>query len=130
MNANKLAGEIANSVEVVKKLGEDKLVTDDQLVQLKRLSEYITAMGEIISEKFVPIFEQVGAVLQATYDVFWQAYRDAGMPYGETDDGLLRWVKEVGEANCLRFEADRILAHHRMVANFRKVINERQRTRR
>jgi hypothetical protein len=30
-------------------------------------------------------------------DVFWSAYLKAGAPYGETDEGFARWLKEIND---------------------------------
>jgi hypothetical protein len=112
MNANKLADGIADNAEVVKKLYDG-------------LNEW----AETVAGGLFPILEAITPVFQEMYDIFWKAYLEAGAPYGKDDDGMMLWYHEISRARRLRQEADRILAYHRMLVDFRKVINERQTTR-
>lgn len=50
----------------------------------------------------------------------WDAYRRAGQPYGPTEDGLLRWAREVGEIERHKEEALRIETHHLALARIRE----------
>jgi len=34
---------------------------------------------------------------QGMRDAFWQAYTEAGQPYGPTEDGMWRWLGELSE---------------------------------
>lgn len=39
-------------------------------------------------------FSEFAKVTEFLFDNSWEAYRLAGMPYGETDEGLISWFKE------------------------------------
>lgn len=86
---------------------------------LMTFKDAVVNWSNLIIETLTPIVKELVPAMQAIYDAFWQAYRDAGRPYGETNEGLMRWVKEVNEARRLQFEAERILQHHQMLADFR-----------
>lgn len=85
------------------------------------LVDYFYQLSETMLEYLVPKIQEAIPAMQALYDAYWQSYREAGMPYGETDEGLLRWAREVTEVSRLQFEAERILQHHQMLADFRRV---------
>jgi hypothetical protein len=98
---------------------------ENRQIDLEEVVKSITNMGEVISKTLTPLFQELIVAVQIAYDAFWQAYKDASMPYGETDEGLLRWVKEIGEVRRLQFEAERILLHHQMLVDFRQKIQEK-----
>lgn len=61
----------------------------------------------------------VGEFARKMHAAMWAAYREAGMPYGETEEGLMQWAKEVGEARRLEDEALRIRTDHLTLAQLR-----------
>ena len=97
-------------------------MSNSQLEQVRQVGEAIAALGNRMAEVLTPTFQALVPTMQALYGAFWRAYLEAGAPYGETDEGMMRWYKEVGEARRMQFEADRILAHHRMLEQLRQKI--------
>lgn len=91
----------------------------------QQFNEAAVKAGQAIEENLIPAFQRLIPVMQAVYDTIWRTYREAGAPYGETADGLLRWVREVGEAKRLQFEAERILQYHQVLADFRQRLKEK-----
>ncbi|MHC4984509.1 MAG: hypothetical protein ACYTF6_15260 [Planctomycetota bacterium] len=72
-----------------------------------------------------PLYDAVLQVCQIFYDAFWQAYLEAGTPYGENDEGMWRWARECAEAERLRREADDIELYHRQMASFRRMLTKK-----
>lgn len=93
---------------------------------IEQTRDAILTFGRAVSSQLAPLLQQIGIATQMIYEAFWQSYREAGMPYGETEEGLLRWMKEVGEVERMQMESERILAHHQMLANFRTEVNNEQ----
>lgn len=46
------------------------------------------------------------------------------MPYGKSDDGMMRWMRECAEIERLRMKAERLEEHHRGMADFRQMLGE------
>jgi hypothetical protein len=108
----------------------DKDAMENAIVEMiKKLNNELNEWVETIAEALSPIFEALVPALQKTYDIFWKAYLEAGAPYGKNSDSMMRWYHEMSKARRLRLEVNRLLICHRMLADFQKVINERQTTR-
>ncbi len=62
-------------------------------------------------ERFaVSLRPAVAAIHRATRCIhasMWRAYRASGCPHGETEEGLLRWVREHAEREHVRAQAER-----------------------
>lgn len=48
----------------------------------------------------------VNRVAQRFHCAMWQLYERAGKPYGETEEGLLRWVAEEGHKARVQADAE------------------------
>ncbi len=107
-----------DGVEIGTPFVEDEPVIDGW-TEFEQTKDAFLALGNAIAEQLTGAFEQLGSAMQTLYNIFWETYRNAGSPYGDTDDGLLRWAKEVSEAQRMKMEAERILTHHQMLADFR-----------
>lgn len=59
----------------------------------EQVKETIMSYGEIVATLTAAVSLLIPA-LQALYDTFWQAYLKAGAPYGETHEGMIRWIEE------------------------------------
>jgi hypothetical protein len=57
--------------------------------------------------------------LKQLSDALTEKYQEAGSPYGETQEGLLQWMKDMGEINHKKQEIERILQHHEMLIDAR-----------
>jgi hypothetical protein len=98
---------------------EVKAAAADLQQQMDALSDRIAAAGEVAAAVMRRIGEQLRAASRTMYAVAWASYREAGMPYGESTDGLLRWARERQQIRELRAEADRIEAMHATCATLR-----------
>lgn len=79
------------------------------------------AIAGVLGPAIQQTLERNAPVFQAIHASMWDAYRDAGMPHGETEDGMLRWFREESEAAAaverayqqrLREWASEDLRHH------------------
>ncbi len=66
----------------------------------------LAACFRIFAEQVAHVWEAIVPVLQGVYDDVYAVYLEAGAPYGENQDGLLRWMQERREIDRLRIEAD------------------------
>jgi len=65
--------------------------------------------------------ESVLPTLQAFYDAVHAEYMACGAPYGDTQEGMLRWIEERCEIQRLRTEADRLEQRHRDMVEWREL---------
>lgn len=65
-------------------------------------------------EGALPLLAEVGRVM-------WDAYRQAGMPYGDTQEGLMHWIRDLGEIKRHEMEIERIKQHHDTLIVGRKI---------
>ena len=62
---------------------------------LEQMTDSLLTFGEEIRGCLTDAFQQIAPGLEAIYDVIWQAYLKAGAPYGETPEGLERWLDDL-----------------------------------
>jgi hypothetical protein len=90
---------------------------DDKAAVLTRfteaLAEQTPALAAQVEQVALALANTLGPVLRETvqqlvpvveglHASFGRAYRGAGMPYGETDDGMQRWLSEMSAAAAAR----------------------------
>lgn len=88
----------------------------------QQLTEYVEQALEAVKAAWAIIAEFVESVMDTCRKVYaWaqERYQEAGAPYGLTADGMLRWWQERLTIARLRQEADRLEAHHQMLAGLR-----------
>jgi len=66
--------------------------------EAEQFKEAITAAGNTFADQVNAKVKALQQSVQTVYELTWQAYLYAGTPYGESRDGLLRWLKELGGA--------------------------------
>lgn len=74
-----------------------------------------------IVEALRPVIDQFMEACKKIYAVVKDAYQQAGAPYGDSDDGMLRWVKDMSTIARLRYEANVLEARHRTLAEIRQM---------
>lgn len=79
-------------------------------------SAFVQGMIQALSEAV--------SIAQSVCDACWQAYRDAGMPYGESQEGLQRWMHDLSEIQRHEQEIERIREHHDTLISARKLGEE------
>ncbi len=73
-----------------------------------RPQEEIIEAGERLAEGGQPLADALLEAVSRVRDVFWEMYRQEGMPYGETTDGLLRWWNEGYRLEKMVYEIHKI----------------------
>ena len=58
--------------------------------KIEELTEAMKTMAEALAQ-VAPALKTLTNLIDEAY---WQIYRDAGMPYGETREGAMRWFDE------------------------------------
>lgn len=72
-----------------------------------------------VAEALKPTMDAVLKAAETISAALWQAYRDEGAIYGDTQEGLQRWMDEQMKINRLRAEADRLEQYHEGLRQFK-----------
>ena len=83
-------------------------------------------MAKAISAVLLPVWDSLQKFCHTFRETIWKCYEKAGMPYGTTDEGMWRWMRECAKAARLRREAEEIELYHRQMAMFRRMVEERK----
>lgn len=88
--------------------------------QWEQFGETVEAFLEILEEWAMRMSEQILPKVQQFWDIVWDAYVAQGAVYGETHEGMMRWMHELGEAEQQEAQAAQIREHHEMLAGLRR----------
>jgi hypothetical protein len=99
-------------------------VKDADRERLRAMGEAIRAFGDAIGSSFIVGFKYIQDVLAQIKIMYWEAYREAGMPYGESDEGMMTWVQNMSEIRDLRDRADEKEEEIRFLAGLRAKAKE------
>lgn len=94
-------------------------MTDKNLDALKGFVDATAKLGDAMVKALTPVMESIRDVCKVLHTTCWNNYRNAGMPYGETEEGMLRWMREIAEIHNMRFQADRLESNHKLYARLR-----------
>ncbi len=79
----------------------------DQFRQdLPRVIEAINGWLEAFANAILPVLEAVAPALEVMWLSLRAEYHNAGSPYGDTEDGALRWLREQGVLAAAEREAE------------------------
>lgn len=93
---------------------------------VERLKRAGIAMAEALRPAMETMSGAIVRVGETIERLFERAYAEAGKPYGESREAMMRWVEEVGRIARLRAEADELEAWHRGLALTRAKIESRR----
>lgn len=88
------------------------MVKDSQYLLFQR---FVLTLTDTLASSLKMFGEYAAKVM----DACWVAYKSVGMPYGESEIGLMRWLKEMGEIQRLRDEADEMEENLHFLAQLR-----------
>lgn len=91
---------------------------------LKKIIDGVAEAGQIILDILQPVADRFIAMGQEIMDTMYAAYVADGAIYGETQEGMLRWMEELNEIARLRSEAQRMEDHHAMLRDFKRKIGD------
>ena len=84
------------------------------------------AFMESFTHAVYQLAEQLMPVVQQMYDALHDKYLEAGAPYGDTQDGLLRWMDELSEIRHMEMRIEEITSQQQALALLRKRIAEKR----
>lgn len=88
-------------------------------ISLSTFMENFSAVIMQIAEQLLPIIQQI-------YNALHDKYLEAGAPYGDTQEGLLRWMDEIAEIRHMEMRIEEITSSHQALALLRKRITEKR----
>ena len=89
--------------------------------QARRLNAAIAEFGRAVREQIIEPALRIGRAMRLTV---WDGYRAAGMPYGETEDGMMRWFEEQGAVARAKREREYEAERAEAVASFAARLRE------
>lgn len=87
---------------------------------VQAISQSFEQVAAVVSQTI----QQIMPVIQQIYAALEERYKEAGSPYGNTHDGLMRWLYDMGEINQKQQEVKRILLYHETLIDARKLGEE------
>jgi len=90
---------------------------------LVKFEEAVYDAAQTIANTFCPIWKDLSVRCQELYDIIFSSYLKADAPYGETHDGMMRWLRELGEIERMKWEIAKIESDHRCLANLRAKVH-------
>lgn len=77
--------------------------------------------GETLVHTLQPVWNSIQPAIEAVNNATWSAYRQAGSPYGEIDEGLMRWIDDLGNRRNHEAEIERIRQRHETLIHARQL---------
>ena len=85
----------------------------------------LTNLFNTIGQALTPAIESTLVIVERIGDALHTAYVEDGAIYGDTQEGLQRWLRECTEINRLRMQADRLEQHQAMVRDFKRSLAQK-----
>lgn len=86
---------------------------------MQKVIDGVAEAGQIILDILRPVGDRFVAMGQEIYDSMYNLYVSQGAIYGETQEGMLRWLEEINEIARLRSEAQYMEDRHAMLRDFK-----------
>src|SRR5579863_9570536 len=84
----------------------------DLAISINDLVEGIPSWAAQVCQQVIPVIANM-------YSVIYEKYREVGAPYGETQEGCLRWMEELSQVRHYEMEIERIISQHEGLAYLR-----------
>lgn len=91
---------------------------------MQNLGRGIIQFGDAVVEVLTPFMAKVYEFGTALLEAHWDAYREAGMPFGATDEGMMRWIDEQGQLHAAQVNADYEAQRQWVVDDFKRHLAE------
>ncbi len=91
---------------------------------IQTLSRALSLWASNVAQVVNQTVKAIMPILEAIRDALWEAYRQDGMPYGDSQEGLLRWMEDMGKIRQHEAEIERIRQHHQNLIDFRRIGEE------
>lgn len=79
----------------------------------------IQELAQALVEALQPLMDAIIDACKKLYDAVYAEYRERGAIYGDTHEGMMRWVEELTTIVRLRQEAEYLEQRHQMLAEMR-----------
>lgn len=93
---------------------------------LQNLGRGIIQFGDAVVEVLTPFMAKVYEFGTVLLEAHRNAYREAGMPYGDTDGGMMRWIDEQGQRHAAQVNADYEARQRWVIEDFKRQLAERR----
>lgn len=105
---------------------------DTAIAEMERITEAfrvkvvepIMEFAEGITKAMLPAMEAFAEAAKGIYTAVYGEYVACGAIYGETDEGFIRWLEEIGEINRLETKAQRLRQQHEDLADFKRMVKK------
>lgn len=91
---------------------EDRVSLTAFYRSMEQLMQALRQTFEAMTATLLPIWKAIS-------DYIWAQYRDAGMPYGDCQEGLLAWLKDMDVIHQHACEIGRIRQRHETLIHAR-----------
>jgi len=92
--------------------------------QLVEIEKAFSAIGETLVEKM----ERLLPTAQRFYDAVYAQYLEEGAIYGESHEGVMRWIEDLAEIDRHRQAIEEIKMRHWIIADTKRMIKKRNLT--
>ncbi len=72
----------------------------------------VASIAQVFSATVLPAVQTIHTAMQS-------AYQEAGMPYGDSHEGLMRWMDDMSKINHMQQEIEYIRNYHQMLIDAR-----------
>lgn len=88
----------------------------------ENVTQPLTKAFQAITEAIQPALKPIIEAIQHINEVVYASYLADGAIYGETQEGYVRWLRESGEAEYLRMQANHIEQHQEDMRDFKRML--------
>jgi hypothetical protein len=60
--------------------------------KMDAFKDAMIACGQVLFATLIPVITEIGRCCERVDNDWWQMYRSAGAPYGDTEKGRKRWL--------------------------------------
>lgn len=79
----------------------------------KAAIQALNIAGQVVHQ-LTPMFQQISTLIH-------EQYEEAGSPYGDTQEGMMQWLKEMGEKHHRQNEAELLQVHLELLEYARRI---------
>lgn len=90
---------------------------------LVQINGILTELRQQIVSALQSQYATVATAVASMHAVIYDAYIADGAIYGETDEGMLRWISEINEIARLRAEAEYIVNRQAMCRDLKRQLH-------
>lgn len=94
--------------------------------EMQGVAAAIAQAAQAMSTALLPAWKQVNVAIQNVYDALHAHYVAEGAIYGDTREGMMRWLRERGEIARHEAAAERLRQRQWMIADFQRQVRERR----